>query len=59
MVTPEGTPKNISWNEFQALMKGNGNTAEKAAAFSGFSKKDIKKISEIQNSDKHLLSIIL
>lgn len=41
---PEGTPKNISWNEFQALMKGNGNTAEKAAAFSRFSERNIGSI---------------
>lgn len=41
---PEGTPKNISWNEFQTLMKGNGNTAEKVAAFSRFSERNIGSI---------------
>ena len=49
---PKGTPTDINWNDFQALTKGYGNTAEKAAAYSKFSKKDIKKISKIQNSDK-------
>ena len=43
---PEGTPKNISWNEFQALMKGNGNTAEKAATFSKFSKKEVINVNK-------------
>ncbi|MBE6047646.1 MAG: hypothetical protein E7213_04430 [Clostridium sp.] len=54
MVTEEGVgrvlkaiPENISkssvWNKFQTLTKGYGNTAEKAAAYSRFSKKDISR----------------
>ena len=47
---PKGTPKDISWNDFQTLMKGQGNTAEKAAAYSKFSKKDIKSINKLKTS---------
>ena len=38
----ESTPKDISWNDFQTLMKGEGNTAENAEAYFKFVGKDGK-----------------
>ena len=44
---PESTPKDISWNDFQTLMKGEGNTAEKAEAYFKFVGRDSKSINNV------------
>ena len=47
---PESTPKDICWNDFQTLMKGEGNSAEKAEAYFKFVGKDSKSIEKIERS---------
>ena len=47
---PKSTPKDISWNDFQTLMKGEGNTAEKAEAYFKFVGRDSKSINNVGRS---------